>query len=102
MHPFEISCKDYIRLRAHGTTHILVDVRTIPEWIGPHIEGAIHIPLSKIQDRAPEALPDKNAQIILYCAHGERSLIATEILRAAGYTNVFSLAGGYSAFIHEV
>lgn len=91
-----------MRLRAHGTAHTLVDVRTIPEWIGPHIEGAIHIPLSKIQDQAPEALPDKNAQIILYCAHGERSLIATELLRASGYTNVFSLAGGFSAYSHEV
>lgn len=95
MSDYEISTKDYLRLRAHGTHHRLVDVRTIPEFNGAHVEGAEFITLSKFAQEFATQLPNKEEKIILYCAHGNRSLMATEMLRAAGYTDAWSLAGGY-------
>lgn len=102
MSEFEISAKDYLRLRAHGTAHRLVDVRTIPEFNGAHVDGADFITLSKFADEFPTKLPNKNEKIIVYCAHGERSMMATEMLRAAGYTDAWSLAGGYEELKHNL
>ncbi|MCW1930348.1 MAG: rhodanese-like domain-containing protein [Candidatus Kerfeldbacteria bacterium] len=102
MFEWEISTKDYLRLRAHGTPHRLVDVRTIPEFNGAHVNGAEFITLSKFAAEFPEKLPSKNEKIILYCAHGERSMMATEMLRTAGYTDAWSLAGGYETLKTEL
>lgn len=76
---------------------VLVDVREIEEWEESRIEGAVHIPLGEIPMRAPEEL-NKEKDIVLYCAHGKRSMEALFILRSAGFEKVRSLEGGISAW----
>jgi rhodanese-related sulfurtransferase len=43
-------------------------------------------------------VPDKATELILYCGGGYRSALATDALQKMGYTNVFSMAGGWKAW----
>lgn len=74
----------------------LVDVREPEEYAESRIEGCTLIPLGEIQQRAGELNPDDD--IVLYCAHGVRSLHALMALRMAGFKKLRSLEGGISAW----
>jgi adenylyltransferase/sulfurtransferase len=74
---------------------LLVDVREADEWAEGHLEGAVHRPLSRLLESAPE-LP-RSQHYIVYCAHGVRSETAARLFTEAGYRNVFSLTGGLAA-----
>lgn len=69
---------------------IIVDVRGKSEYHDQHIDGAINIPLGYIPDHWNE-LPE-DTQIIVNCASGYRSQIATSILRRQGYQDVYNLS----------
>jgi rhodanese-related sulfurtransferase len=43
-------------------------------------------------------VPDKDTELILYCGGGYRSALAADALKRMGYTNVFSMAGGWKAW----
>ena len=78
-----------------GEKLILVDTREESEWAGGHIPGAIHLGKGVIERDIEEELPNKSAEIILYCGGGFRSAIAAESIQKMGYTNVVSMDGGY-------
>ncbi len=69
---------------------------TLVEALGPmhyqeaHLPGAINIPHEQVDELAPAVLPDKNAQIVVYCASGpcKNSGIAAKRLLKLGYANV--------------
>jgi sulfur-carrier protein adenylyltransferase/sulfurtransferase len=73
----------------------LVDVREKDEFRAGFIPGAIHIPRAHLEMQAEQKLPDKNAEIILYCAGGTRSAFAAKTLNDFGYTNVISANPGF-------
>ena len=76
-----------------GEEHIILDTREQDEYDEEHIEGAILIPYTEIENKAEEMLPDKDAQILVYCRSGRRSKIAAESLSKLGYTNVKEFGG---------
>ena len=73
---------------------VLVDVREPEEWAESRIEGAQLIPLGELLNRAPTELPDLDQNIVLYCAHGVRSVHALLALHSRGYSRLRSLTGG--------
>ena len=73
----------------------LVDVREKDEFRAGFIPGAVHIPRAHLEMQAEQKLPDKNAEIILYCAGGTRSAFAAKTLQEFGYTNVLSANPGF-------
>ncbi|WP_070965694.1 rhodanese-like domain-containing protein [Vibrio sonorensis] len=75
---------------------LLIDVRTPEEFASGHLEGAVNIPLSELEQRLNTV--DKSKQTVLYCRSGRRSGVAYEILRNAGYDNIHN-AGGYSEML---
>lgn len=75
---------------------LLLDVRTAREYGDAHIDGAAHIPLSQLAGRAGE-LPSDRA-VIVYCASGYRSAIASSLLRREGLPRVANLVGGLAAW----
>ena len=85
---------------AGGRPLLLLDVREPYEWQIGHIEGARHLPLGELRARLGEL--DAQGPIVTYCHHGMRSLQAAELLRAAGFASVRSLAGGIDAWAREV
>jgi molybdopterin/thiamine biosynthesis adenylyltransferase/rhodanese-related sulfurtransferase len=73
----------------------LVDVREKDEFRAGFIPGAVHIPRAHLEMQAEQKLPDKSAEIILYCAGGTRSAFAAKTLADFGYTNVISANPGF-------
>ncbi|MDA1081406.1 MAG: rhodanese-like domain-containing protein [Gemmatimonadetes bacterium] len=73
----------------------LVDIREDREWALGHITGAEHIGKGVIERDIEQKVPDKTAEVILYCGGGFRSALSAEVLQKMGYTNVFSMAGGW-------
>lgn len=63
----------------------IIDVRTPGEFAGGHVAGSINIPVNEIASRIEEIKKMKQP-IVLCCASGGRSGMATDILQAAGLT----------------
>ena len=76
----------------------LVDVREDGEWERGRARGAEHIGRGVIERDIEAAVPDRAAELILYCGGGYRSALAADNLQRMGYTNVYSLAGGWKAW----
>src|SRR4029453_3950238 len=85
-------------LKNNGKSPVVLDVRESDEWRQGHLEGAIPLPRGFLEIKVESALPDKNAQIIAYCAGGVRSLLAAKAMKEMGYQNVSSMSGGYTAW----
>lgn len=77
---------------------VLIDVREDNEFEAAHAAGASHMGRGIIERDIVQAIPDKNAELILYCGGGYRSALATDNLQKMGYTNVWSMAGGWHAW----
>ena len=77
---------------------LLVDVREDHEWTDSHAAGAIHLGKGIIERDVEMTVPDKATELILYCGGGYRSALAADVLQNMGYTNVFSMAGGWKAW----
>lgn len=76
-----------------GDPVVIVDVRTAAEFAESRIPGAINVPNEEILDQMPEALPDKDAELLIYCRSGRRSSDAAHKLVAMGYTRVYDFGG---------
>jgi rhodanese-related sulfurtransferase len=76
----------------------LVDVREDNEWQAAHAAGAEHLGKGIIERDIEAKVPDKATELILYCGGGFRSALAADVLQRMGYTNVFSMAGGWKAW----
>ncbi|EQC48913.1 rhodanese-like protein [Bacteriovorax sp. BSW11_IV] len=82
-----------------GETVVLIDCREQDEWDAGHIPGAKFVPLSRFQELYSSELPaDKNAQIIMQCRSGKRSLNACMFLQGEGYEDLINLEGGILAW----
>lgn len=88
----EITYDELLEKIKDGT--ILIDVRTRQEFLEEHIRGAILIPYYDISKKIAAVVPNKDAEIIVYCKNGGRSTKAYEILDKLGYTNVYNLKDG--------
>ncbi|MFO0574006.1 MAG: molybdopterin-synthase adenylyltransferase MoeB [Polyangia bacterium] len=77
---------------------VLIDVREGEEYNEGYVPGATWIPRGKLEQRIEDAVPERDADIVLYCAGGNRSALAARTLAEMGYSRVRSLAGGYGAW----
>jgi molybdopterin/thiamine biosynthesis adenylyltransferase/rhodanese-related sulfurtransferase len=75
---------------------VFVDVRERSEWDEGHVPGALHVPKSHLESRIEQAVPDRDATVVVYCASGSRSAFAAKTLEELGYQNVVSLSGGFT------
>ncbi|HEV7798795.1 MAG TPA: rhodanese-like domain-containing protein [Pyrinomonadaceae bacterium] len=85
------------RIKANSGVR-LIDVREDNEWEAAHAAGADHLGKGIIERDIEATVPDKSTEVILYCGGGFRSALAADVLQQMGYTNVFSLAGGWKAW----
>src|SRR5215218_7873460 len=76
----------------------LIDVREDDEWRRGHAAGAEHLGRGVIERDIEREVPEHSTELILYCGGGYRSALAADNLQRMGYTNVYSLAGGWKAW----
>jgi rhodanese-related sulfurtransferase len=93
----EITIDETRQRLARGDAVQLVDVREESEWNQGHVRGAMHLGKGVIERDIEKRIPDTGAELVLYCGGGSRSALAADMLMKMGYTNVWSLAGGFRA-----
>jgi rhodanese-related sulfurtransferase len=87
----------HARLERGERFHV-VDVREDDEFAVDHVAGARHIGRGVLERDVEQLIPDKGADIVLYCGGGFRSALAADNLQRMGYTNVASMDGGIRAW----
>jgi rhodanese-related sulfurtransferase len=76
----------------------IIDVREDDEWQEQHIPRAVHIPKDLVAAQIEQIVPDHNQPIYLHCKGGVRSMHAAAALLSIGYTSVYSIDGGITAW----
>ncbi len=94
----EVTVADVERVRAVGEPVQLIDVREEEEWRRGHLPGARHLCKGIIERDIEQAVPDRDAHLILYCGGGFRSALAADALQKMGYRHVESMDGGWRAW----
>ncbi|MFL5484785.1 MAG: rhodanese-like domain-containing protein [Gemmatimonadaceae bacterium] len=89
---------DTTRRKLESGEATVIDVREESEWAAGHARGAQHLGKGVIERDIEQRVPDKNAELILYCGGGFRSALSADNLQRMGYTNVASMAGGWRAW----
>src|SRR2546430_11331369 len=87
-----------LELSRQSPKPVIIDVREKQETDGGMLPGAKHVPRGFLELGIEETVPDRGADVVLYCASGTRSLLAGKTLEDMGYTRVRNLAGGFSAW----
>lgn len=94
----ETTVEEVLARRARGAAFELIDVREDREWNDGHAAGARHLGRGILERDIEKAVPDLDAEIVLYCGGGFRSALAADMLQKMGYRNVWSMAGGIRAW----
>jgi len=97
-HIRECTVEDVVHWKKAGRTFHFVDCREDNEWQAGRAQGSIHLGKGIIERDIEAVIPDKSAEIVLYCGGGFRSAIAAESLKKMGYQNVISMDGGIRAW----
>jgi rhodanese-related sulfurtransferase len=82
-----------------GEQFYLIDVREESEWGKGRLPGANWLGRGILESQIERAIPDTDADIVLYCGGGMRSALAAESLQRMGYTNVISMDGGFGGWM---
>ena len=93
----EVSVNDTRDALAKGRAR-LIDVREDNEWSEAHAAGAEHLGKGIIERDIEKFAPEKSSELILYCGGGYRAALAADMLQRMGYTNVWSMSGGWRAW----
>ena len=81
-----------------GERFHFIDVREDNEFATDHAKGAVHLGRGILERDIETVIPNKHAEIVLYCGGGFRSALAADNLRKMGYTDVSSMDGGIRAW----
>ena len=84
-----------------GEQFVLIDVREDNEWNLGRIPTALHLGKGIIERDIESVVDDRDTELILYCQGGFRSALAAESLNKMGYQNVFSMSGGFGAWVEN-
>ncbi len=94
----EIDQHTLMQWRESGNPFFLIDVRDADETVAGMLPNATHISKGWIEAKIHHTVSDKNAKVVVYCGGGNRSLLAAYNLQKMGYTQVYSLTGGYKGW----
>jgi rhodanese-related sulfurtransferase len=96
----EITAAQLQARRAAGTAPPVLDVRETWELQLASIPGVLHIPMNEVPTRLAEL--DPNAEIVVMCRSGGRSMQVAQFLARSGFRSVANLTGGILAWSRDV
>ena len=96
MHSLETDCQTVKQKIDSNHPFLLLDCREQEE------HTLVNIPVARLQDRISELEDQREAEIIVYCHHGMRSLQVATWMQQQGFTNVKSMQGGIDAWSCEI
>jgi rhodanese-related sulfurtransferase len=96
----EVSAKEASEL-IKNIQPLILDVRTRGEYRKGHLENSLLIPLQELQARWKEISEYKNQDILIYCATGNRSTVASKILIDNGFKRIYNMRYGISDWGRE-
>jgi molybdopterin/thiamine biosynthesis adenylyltransferase/rhodanese-related sulfurtransferase len=91
----EVTAEQIKERLAKRESFSLLDVREQDEVANGMIPGASHLSRAHFESRIEDVIPDKDAEVVIYCASGVRSVFAAKVMRELGYPNVTSMSGGF-------
>ena len=94
----EVTAQEAMQLLEQRPDAVLVDCREPNEFALGHIPGAVFIPRGVLEQNIERAVP-RGRTVIIYCASGNRSALAADVMREMGYVDVASLAGGIRGWV---
>jgi molybdopterin/thiamine biosynthesis adenylyltransferase/rhodanese-related sulfurtransferase len=87
------------RIEAGGA--IVLDVREPEEYEQGALPNALHIARGHLEAQIESNVIDKSTSVVVYCAGGVRSAFAAKTLQELGYTDVYSVVGGFGKWKDE-
>ncbi|HEY2164909.1 MAG TPA: rhodanese-like domain-containing protein [Gemmatimonadaceae bacterium] len=93
----QVTPRQVLDTQDRGEPVVLVDVREIQEVNAVKIPGSVHVPRSHLESRI-EAQVARDANVVVYCGSGNRSVLAADTLQTMGYSTVASMSGGIRAW----
>jgi phage shock protein E len=90
-----VSSSEAKKMIRSGKIKKVVDVRTLTEYRLGHYPRALHLPVTKMNEKTTNELPKKG--LLVYCNTGQRARIAAEKLIELGFKDVYYIAGHYSS-----
>lgn len=100
--PIEIDCQQLKSRLDAAEDLVLVDCREADEYALVKIAAAQLLPMSELMARVGELEPHRNRPLVVHCHHGGRSLRVANWLRANGFPQAQSLAGGIDRWAVEI
>lgn len=94
----EVSATDVREQMEQDKSLVVIDVREQNEWNLGHVPGAMHIGRGVLETSIEARVP-RDANVVLYCASGNRSALAADALQQMGYTRVASMSGGFKDWV---
>ena len=91
-----ISAEDLLTRIESGAAPVILDVRSRAEFATGHVPGARHVPFWRMSKLVRELPISRDSEVVVYCGHGPRALIAAQALRRRGFTRVTYLEGHFS------
>ena len=95
----EVTVAETMAAVAADSSAIIVDVREESEFTAGHVKGAEHLGKGVLERDIEKLHPDRDQPLYLYCGGGFRSALAADNAQKMGYTRVYSVAGGWRAFL---
>jgi len=89
------------RLERKDPDLVVLDVRTPAEFAAGHVPGARNVSHDLLSSRLADLAPLRDKQVVLYCRSGRRTLLAVDVLHAAGFMHLAHLEGDYLAWEAE-
>ena len=93
----EVHAREMPAILARDARAKLIDVREESEYAAGHVRGAEWLGKGVIERDVEIKHPDKSEPLYLYCGSGFRSVLAADNLTKMGYTEVYSVDGGWGA-----
>jgi rhodanese-related sulfurtransferase len=97
----ELTLEQLASRRAVNPALVLVEALPEKYYRDGHLPGARHLPHDQVAELARNVLPERTAEIVVYCASStcQNSHIAARHLAQLGYTNVAVFSGGKKAWV---